>query len=108
MNLISRVSKVIKRLIFKKKMATPLREDGMINEDLVSVIYVVLGNDGQPMFIVALTTWGAETEAATPQLLTALNSFSKQVIQLSLENFVLQYHHSTALESIKKHVKYGG
>lgn len=88
-------------------MAIPFRDDGTINEDLVLVIYVVLGNNGLPMFIVALTTWGAETEAATPKLLAALNSFSRQVIQLSLENFVLHYHHSTALESIKKQVRYG-
>ncbi|WP_127446181.1 hypothetical protein [Comamonas terrigena] len=86
-------------------MTLPIK-DGCLDEDKISTIYVVVDENDEPLYVVALTSSGPIIEAASPKFLELLKTYRKEIIYYSLLDFVLYFHHATALEHLKRKIRY--
>lgn len=103
MKWLKRILNILK--IWRKVMTFPIKDD-RLDEDKISVIYVVIDQNNNPLYVVALTSNGPIIEAASPKLLELLKMYKKEIIYYSLLDFVLHFHYTTALDHLKKNIKY--
>lgn len=97
------------RLIFflrETKMAIPRKQDGSLDEKLISKIYIVYDPDGKAIFVVAITAFEPETEVATTDLVNEVkNTAGIPYEESGLMEYVYYYHTQEHLLEIKKRMK---
>lgn len=95
-----------KQFISEEDMSIPRKADGALDEKAISKIYIVYSSDGSPIFIVAITVHGAQTESATPELVNEIkNNPYIPFAESSLEDYVYYYHTQEQLNEIKRRLK---
>jgi hypothetical protein len=98
--------KILNLITYWRKNVTLPIKDGKLDEDKIFAIYVVLDENKNPLYVVALTSTGPIIEVATPKILDLLKAYKREVIYYSVLDFVLHFHHSNALDDLKKKIKY--
>lgn len=95
-----------KQFISEEEMSIPRKADGKLDEKAISKIYIVYSPDGSPIFIVAITVHGPQTEPATPELVNEIKNNPDILFEESSEEeYVYYYHTQEQLHEIKKRLK---
>ncbi len=95
-----------KYFITEEEMSIPRKADGTLDEKAISKLYIVYSTDGSPIFVVAITVHGPETEpAATPLINEIKNNSGIPYEESSLEEYVYYYHIQENLQELRKKMK---
>ena len=86
-------------------MAFPIKNN-LLDKDAIFAIYVVLDDSNVPVYVVAVTASGPKIEPASSVILGLLQSYKKEVVYLSMVDFVMHFHHANSLHDIKSRIRY--
>jgi hypothetical protein len=102
----AKIRTFVSRRFLKENMSIPRKKDNTLDETAISKIYIVYDPNGTPIFVVAITIYGPQTETATSSLIAEIQNSSIPYEESSLEDYVYHYHIQEQLQDLRKKMKF--
>jgi hypothetical protein len=97
-------SRVINYLL-GKSMSIPVNADGSFDAKAISTFYIVCDENGNGLFIIAITAQGTVTESYSPEMYGRIVASGIYCKEITIQEFVHYYHLNEQLLNLRSGMK---